>query len=245
MSNQYSIQLYSVRDTMQTDFEGTLKAIAEMGYSSVEFAGFFDHTADEVKEILKKYNLTVSGAHARLPELIENFDDVVAFHKAIGNKNYTIPSAELWTQESIDYFVENVNVLDKKLKEHGISLGFHNHAKEFHVNPDGSVPIEQLIYRTNIDLQIDTFWAYVGMKDPIALMNRFPERIKAIHIKDGLESGGKGQGKPLGLGDAPVADVYKWADDSGKLMVVESETLNPSGLAEAKVCIDYLHSLEK
>ncbi|MGI6279262.1 MAG: sugar phosphate isomerase/epimerase family protein [Acutalibacteraceae bacterium] len=242
MNKSYALQLYSVRDTMETDFEGTLKSVAQMGYTQLEFAGFFGHTADEVNEILKKYNLTVSGTHSRLPELIDNFDEVVAFHKKIGNKNYTIPSADLWTQESIDYFVKNANLLYERLKEHGISLGFHNHAREFCVNPDGSVPFEQLVYRTNIDLQVDTFWAYVGMKDPIALMNRFPDRIKSVHIKDGFDDG---KGKPLGMGTAPVDKVFEWAQKNNKLMVVESETLNPSGLAEAKICIDYLHKLEK
>ena len=238
----YSIQLYSLRDITAENLEAALKAVSEMGYTAVEFAGFFGHTAEEVVEMLKKYNLKVSGTHSGLQDLIDNFDETVAFHKAIGNKHYIIPGTDLWSQEKIDYFVENANALQKKLKEHDISLGFHNHDREFKVNSDGSVPYEQIIYRTDIELEVDTFWAYVGMKDPISLMERVKDRINFIHIKDGFEDG---KGMPLGMGTAPVEAVYNWAKENGKLMVVESETLTPDGATEAKICIDCLHSLEK
>lgn len=104
------------------------------------------------------------------------------------------------------------------------------------------LPYEQLIYRTNIGLEVDTYWAFVGMKNPIALLERIKDRINFIHIKDGFEDG---KGMPLGNGVAPVKDVYAWAKGNGKLMVVESETCTPDGLTEVKICIDCLHSLEK
>lgn len=72
-------------------------------------------------------------------------------------------------------------------------------------------------------------------------MERLKDRICFIHIKDGLADG---NGKPLGLGEAPVADVYKKAVEMGIPMVVESETCNPTGLDEAEICIKYLRSLE-
>lgn len=238
----YSIQLYSLRDTTEKNMDAALKAVSEMGYTAVEFAGFFGHTAEEIVEMLKKYNLKVSGTHSPLQDLIDNFDETVAFHKAIGNKHYIIPGTDLWSQEKIDYFVENVNTLQEKLKEHGISLGFHNHAREFQMNEDGSFPYDQIIYRTDIELEVDTFWAYVGMKDPITLLERIKDRINFIHIKDGYEDG---KGMPLGRGTAPVSAVYNWAKENDKLMVVESETLTPDGPTEAQICIDCLHSLEK
>lgn len=238
----YSIQLYSLRDITQDNLEAALKAVSEMGYTAVEFAGFFGHSSEEVVNMLNRYNLKVSGTHSGLADLIDNFDETVAFHKAIGNKHYIIPGIDVSSQEKIDYFVENANALQQKLAKHGISLGFHNHAREFQVNLDGSVPYEQIIYRTNLELEVDTYWAYVGMKDPIALMERIKDRINFIHIKDGYEDG---KGMPLGKGCAPVKEVYNWAKDNGKLMVVESETLTPDGTTEAQICIDCLHSLEK
>ena len=68
------IQLYGVRKSMEADFEGTLKAIADMGYEYVEFAGYFDHTAEEIKAILDKYGLKCMSVHQGLSFYDENPD---------------------------------------------------------------------------------------------------------------------------------------------------------------------------
>ena len=91
-------------------------------------------------------------------------------------------------------------------------------------------------------LEIDTYWAYVGMKNPVALLERLKDRVKVIHVKDGDADG---NGTPLGMGTAPVADVYAKAIEMGLPMVVESETCKPDGMTEAEICIKYLKSLEK
>ena len=238
----YSIQLYSVRDSMETDFEGTLKRVSKLGYKYVEFAGFYGRTAEEVNALLAKYNLKISGTHSSFDDLINNFDETVAFHKAIGNKNYIVPAYGLHNQAEIDFFVEKADEISRKLKAEGIKLGYHNHSGEFKMSADGSVAYEQLIYRTDIMLELDTFWAFVGMKDPVALMDRLGDRIGVIHIKDGTVGG---NGKPLGMGDAPIEAVYEKAREMGIPMVVESETVTPSGLEEARICIEYLRSIEK
>ncbi len=237
---EIGIQLYSVRDSMEKDFEGTLKKVSELGYTSVEFAGFFGKTADEVNELLAKYKLKLSGTHSSLDDLVNNYDETVAFHKAIGNKNYIIPWYDFSSQKRIDEFVEKANALCTRLAEDGITLGFHNHHKEFEMLKNGEVVYEQLIYRTNLMLEIDTYWAFVGMKNPLGLLDRLKNRVNFVHIKDGLKDG---NGKPLGLGEAPVKDIVAKAKALGIPMVVESETCNPSGLKEAEICINYLKSI--
>lgn len=241
----YSIQLYSVRDCMEKDFEGTLKALSEMGYTTVELAGFlgtYGRSVEEFKETLKKYDLKVSGSHSDLLDLVNNYDETIAFHKKIDNKNYIIPIADLSSQEKIDSFVKTVNYLIPKLAGDGITLSYHNHSEEFSVNSDGSNPYEQLIYRTDIMLEVDTYWAYVGMKNPVGLLNRIADRISFIHLKDGSS---EGDGKPLGMGFAPLKSIFDTANKHKIPIVVESETVTPNGLAEAKICIDFIHSLEK
>ncbi len=235
------IQLYSVRDSMENDFEGTLKKVSELGYTSVEFAGFFGRSADEINELLKKYNLKLSGTHSFFDDLVNNYEETVAFHKAIGNKHYIIPGHDLWSQEKLDKFVAEVNPICERLAKDGITLGFHNHHKEFEVLENGEVVYEQLVYRTKLMLEIDTYWAFVGMKNPLGLLERLKDRVNFVHIKDGLADG---NGKPLGLGEAPVKDIVAKAKQMNIPMVVESETCKPSGLSEAEICINYLKSLE-
>ncbi len=238
---EYGVQLYSVRDKTQTDMRGALSSIARQGYSSVEFAGFFGITAKEITAMLSEAGLGVSGTHTGLNELLSKTEETIAFHRQIGNTRIIVPYAELDTQEKLDAFIQSMNGLAKKLGEAGIRLGYHNHAQEFKPNRDGSVAFEQLMYRTALDLEIDTFWAYAAGVDPVALMDRLKSRVPVIHIKDGYENG---EGMPLGRGTAPVKAVYQKARALNIPMVVESETLSPDGLTETDVCIKYLRSLE-
>lgn len=244
MATPFGIQLFSVRDSMEKDFEGTLKKLSEMGYTSVEFAGFYGKSAKEVKEILKRCNLTVSGTHSSFDDLLNNYDEVVAYHKEIGNKYYIMPGYDLSSQAKIDRFTELVNPMCERLQKDGITLAFHNHAKEFYPLREGSVAFEQLIYRTDLKFEVDTYWAYVGMGDPVQLTQRISNRVVALHVKDGL--GDKlTRGTPLGRGNAPVRDVVALGNSLSIPMVVESETCYPDGLTEARISIDYLRSLEK
>ena len=238
---EYGVQLYSVRDITGSSMGGALSSVAQQGYSFVEFAGFFGIGAQEISAMLKEYGLKVSGTHTGLAELLEKTGETIAYHKQIGNTNIFVPYAELDTQQKLDAFIENINTVQKKLKNSGIRLGYHNHAHEFKQNTDGSVAFEQLIYRTELDLEIDTFWAYAAGIDPVKLLDRLHDRVPVIHIKDGYENG---EGMPLGMGTAPVKAVYQAAVKYGIPMVVESETLKPSGLSETDICIRYLRSLE-
>ena len=136
-----SIQLYSIHKFLtKENFEESLQKISEMGYTAVEPYNFYDYSADEINAMLKRQNLKISGSHSAYKSLLEDFDATVEFHKTIGNKNYIIPGGvPLSNQEEIDAFVENANRLQDKLAAHGISLGYHNHAGEFPMNPDSTL----------------------------------------------------------------------------------------------------------
>ena len=237
----YGIQMYSVRDITKDDMEGALKKLAEMGYGNVEFAGFFDIPAETIKGWLDKYGLKASGTHTQWKLLEDDFEGTVAYHKAIGCKRLIIPGADLSTKENLDAFIDLLNKYQPLLAAEGISLGYHNHDGEFGFNKDGMYIYDEIVNRTNIDLEIDTYWAYAGKQNPLALMERLKDRLHVIHIKDGFANR---EGKPLGQGTAPVAQVYKKAVEMGVDMVVESETLQPDGLTEAKICIDFLKAQE-
>ena len=100
---KYGLQLFSVRDVTEKDLEGALKAVAEMGYSFVEFAGFFGHSAEEVKGWLDKYGLTASGTHTGLSALTDDvLEETIAYHKAIGCKDIIIPYEGMATKAEVD-----------------------------------------------------------------------------------------------------------------------------------------------
>lgn len=237
----YGLQLYSVRDLTPSDLGGTIAKVAKMGYKAVEFAGFFGHTAEEVRKMLDDNGLVCSGTHTSVAEIADHFDEVVAYHRTIGNRNIIIPGEDLSTPEKLDRFVATVNDLIPRLAEQGITLGYHNHSHEFLPTSYGVILHRELELRTALEFEIDTYWAYHAGEDPIALLERLKDRIRVIHIKDGLADG---SGRPLGEGTAPVKAVHEYAKAHGLREVVESETLTPDGLTEAKICIDYLRSLD-
>ena len=239
----YGLQLYSVRDFTPSDMAGTLEKVAKIGYKYVEFAGFFGHGAEEIRALLDKNGLEVSGTHTGWQELLpENYAETVKYHKTIGNKNIIIPGADLSSAARIDEFVDFINTVQPKLKADGITLGYHNHSGEFLPTADGVISHTELEKRTNVEFEIDTYWNFHAGEDPVATIERLKDRIRVIHIKDGMKNG---EGKPLGMGEAPVDAVYAKAKELGFLMVVESETLKPDGITEADICFKYLKTLEK
>ena len=239
---EYGLQLYSVRDITGQDLEGALAKVAALGYRFVEFAGFFGHSADKVKAMLDTYGLTVSGTHTGWQELsADRIDETIAYHKAIGNKNIIIPGADLSTREKLDALIALINEAQPKLAEAGIVLGYHNHSHEFIETAYGAHIHKELEERTQVEFEIDTYWAYVAGLDPIALLERLGERVRVIHLKDGYSDG---HGMALGEGTAPVAAVREYAIAHGLTMVVESETCNPTGIEEVGRCMAYLNQLD-
>lgn len=238
MNTEYGLQLFSVRDAAEKDMEGTLKAVAEMGYRYVEYAGFFGHPAEEIAAWQEKYGLICSGTHTSWGELLpENIEATIAYHKIIGNRHIIVPGADLGSLEKIIDFCAIMNKAQLRLAKEGIFLGYHNHSHEFVVMPWGSTIHSELEKRGTFDFEIDTFWAFNAGLDPLALLERLSGRVRVIHLKDGLRGGA---GKALGEGEAPVLAVRQKALTMGIRMVVESEGLDPTGLDEVKRCIDFL-----
>ena len=238
----YGLQLYSIRDITPKDLDKALKQVAEIGYKYVEFAGFFDHSAEEVKAMLDNYGLIVSGTHSGLNDLCDDFAATVKYHHTIGNSNYIIPGAPWGTAAELDDTIAKLNKFKPLLAAEGITLAYHNHDGEFRPNKDGLIAHAEMEVRTEVDFEIDTFWAYVAGRDPIETITRLKDRVHVIHLKDGI--GATKEGKSLGLGDAPVAAVREKAIELGMTMVVESEGLEPDGISEVTRCINYLKSLD-
>ncbi len=239
---KYGIQLYSMRDLAERDFEAAVAKAAEIGYGMIEFAGFFGRSAEQVAELLKKNDIELFGTHCGMGELVNDFEGTVKFHKAIGNRNYIISYHPMRNKAEIDGFVELVKKYQPMLEADGMRLSYHNHSMEFQQNEDGVMPHPELFARTKIGFEIDTFWAFNAGVNPVALMEQYGDRLTCIHLKDGFRGG---RGMPLGKGEAPVAEVYAKAIELNIPIIVESETCDPSGAEEAQICFDCLKSLEK
>ncbi len=252
---EYGLQMYSLRDVTKENMKDALRQVAEMGYKYVEFAGFFGHSAEEIKAWLDEYGLICSGTHTHAGEITaEKIDATIAFHQTIGCKNLILPSADWSSAEAMENTIALMNEAQPKLAAAGIALGYHNHSREFFPNEYGKIVEDEVIARTNVELEIDTFWAFNAGRDPVALCESLKDRIRVVHLKDGIVSAPECKnytdchngvsGKSTGMGDAPVKAVREWAIANGVLLVIESEGLNPTGPEETKRCIDFLRSLD-
>ena len=239
----YGIQLYSVRDVAKNDLYAALKCVADIGYKFVEFAGFFGNDAATVRGWLDELGLEVCSTHTDPEELTPGrIKETIEYHKTIGNKNIIMPGIWYNTEKELNYSVELINYAKDALEKEGITLGYHNHYKEFYTMDYGKVVHKEFENRTDVDFEIDTFWAYYAGEDPIALLERLKDRIKIIHLKDGLADR---KGKALGEGYAPVKEVLEKAIELGFTIVVESEGLDPTGPEEVERCFKFLESLSK
>lgn len=250
---KYGLQLYSLRDIADKDFLGTIRETAKIGYSFIEPCSFFGTPAEDVCKVLDETGLYISGTHTGWDQLTpDKIDETIAYHKAVGNKNIIIPGIDLSTEEKLNFAIDLINSAQKKLAAAGITLGYHNHAREFlpvefgcFHHPEFEHVHAELQKKTSVEFEIDTYWAYVAGKDPVEVLEGLKGRVHVVHVKDGFRPEiGKGDGRALGEGSAPVAAVREYCIKNGIRMVVESESCKPTGLEEVTRCFKYLKSLD-
>ena len=255
MNTSYGIELYSLRDITDCSMKLALKESAEMGYRTAEFAGFFDYNAEQIKTWLDTYGLKPIATHTGLGALDdEHIEATIAYHKAIGCSNIVVPSVPFATQEQMDASLAALSKAQKRLAAEGIALGYHNHSLEFLPTAYGKIFEEELLARTDVLLEVDTFWSFNAGVDTIAFLNAHKDRVFLLHLKDGIPTAAENQnaahcyegvsGKAVGEGKAPVRDVIAWATAHDVPMIVESEGLDPTGLAEVGRCMDFLKSID-
>lgn len=217
-----SVQLYSIRNLCETDLEQGMKKVSEMGYNGVEFAGFFDHSAETVKSWLEKYNLEAQGAHVGEDLMFDHVDETIAFHKAIGNRRIICPWSDLKTKEDVMALVEKIKAVAPKYKAAGMKLYYHNHDHEF-AKDEGSYLIDILAEATTADelwLEFDMYWVFRGGESSAKYLQKYADRTDLFHAKDGTME----KGTAVGKGEVDYDAIFKAAKAQNiEWVVVEAE----------------------
>ena len=122
-----ALQLYSIRMECERDLPGTLKAVADMGYDGVEFAGYYGYSAKELGEMLEAYGLAVAGTHIPLDTLLgDRLEETVAFNGVLGNRFLIVPGLPAERRDSHAAWLETAglfNGIAGRLEEHGMMTG--------------------------------------------------------------------------------------------------------------------------
>ncbi len=192
MKKYYSgVQLYSVRDDLKADFEGTLKKVAEIGYEYVEFAGYYGgKTGEEIKALLDKYGLKSISVHQNINMFLEKGQEAVDFFKAYGVKYVSVPwyAVENYlTEEAREATLKTFSKVAELLYKNGMVLQYHNHDFEFGKLDDGRYFLDWLydsIPAHLLNPQLDVCWVHYAGEDPVKYIKKYAHRMNTIHFKD-------------------------------------------------------------
>ena len=183
------LQLYTVRDQLAKDVEGTIAAVAAAGITELEFAGYYNKDAAWWKALLKKHGLTAPSAHMPLPATDADWDKQFATANAMGHRIVIMPFLmpdQRKTKDDWKRIADRLNVAGKKAKAAGLEFGYHNHDFEF-APIDGTTGWEIITTQTDrslVHLEVDLYWATKAGQDPIAIMEKWSGRVTCVHVKD-------------------------------------------------------------
>lgn len=272
MALPVALQLYSVRDDASKDLAATLRAVKEMGYDGVEFAGMYGHSAEYIRGLLDGIGLVAVSAHVPYLDMLKDPKGVLSQYVEIGCKFVAIPYLNPEYRPGQPEFanvIENAKMLGRVAKELGMTLLYHNHDFEF-VKLDGEYALDILYKEVPAELletEIDTCWVNVGGEDPSAYVRKYTGRAPVVHLKDFHISGklpkhmyaliGIDEDKeeeeestfefrPVGYGMQNIPSILEASVDAGASWVVveqDSPSMGKTPIESAKLSRDYLKSL--
>jgi sugar phosphate isomerase/epimerase len=217
-------QLYTVRSLLEKDFDGTLGKVAALGYTEVEFAGYFKHTPQQVRDSLKRHGLVAPSAHVPYQNLTGD-----AWARAIGDAG-TIGHRYLvnaWVDESIrkepdawKRIADTYNRAAEISKKAGIQFAYHNHQFEFAPRADagGKLPYDILLESCDpalVKMELDLCWITAAGKDPLDYFRRYPGRFPMVHVKGLRKIPAAGAAAPIDsilpdMTDVGSGDAIDW-----------------------------------
>ena len=236
------IQLYTFHRDYPSDYVGTLERISELGLEGVEFCGGFELPADELKAHLDRLGLKPAGWHIDMNAFLNDYEANVAYHKTIGNHLVTIPAYPMDSEEDLERLIAIVNELSPRLKADGLTLGYHNHTREFH-RFNGRYGLDVLAERCadTLKLELDLYWVHQSGVDPLAYWRQHKAQTNLIHLKDGV---GGDQFTALGAGlvDIPAL-VQEAADSAIEWILMENDAPKPTAYDNVRKSMEFLQTL--
>jgi sugar phosphate isomerase/epimerase len=220
--DRIGVQLYTVRDLLQQDFEGTLEQVAEVGYRQVEFAGYYGRTPEQVRALLDRLGLRAPSTHIGANAVRQDLPAQIRTAKTIGHEYITLPSFPIdrdnadvaaWRQVAAEF-----NRMAETIRREDLRFAYHNHAWEFQRLADGRTGFDVLLADTDpalVDFELDLYWVVHAGHDPIQLFQQHPGRFTMWHVKDMREPQGAREMVPVGQGSIDFPRIFAHAEQSG------------------------------
>ncbi|AXT28905.1 sugar phosphate isomerase/epimerase (plasmid) [Ruegeria sp. AD91A] len=200
-----SAQLYTIRQC--GDLADQLKLVSVCGFSDIETTGLHDMTPQEMARIVHQSGLNLRSAHFDWEEFNERFDDIVEvlhlLECQVAVMPWLAPQARPGTVEGWKAVSGQLSDWADRLRDHCISLAYHNHDFDLNGEP-GETPLDQILAQGNIYWQPDIGWLVAAGQCPADLITRHATRILSVHAKDVDPQGGSGDGRWRDLGEGVV-----------------------------------------
>jgi len=250
-ANMIGLQLFTVRDLLQKDFDGTIEQLARIGYKNLEFAGYYNRTPEQVRALLDRLQLVSRSSHIGAPLMRQDPAAQIRAAKTIGQEYITLPSYNFGKEGLVGWRkgVAEFNQWGTMCRDAGLKLAYHNHAAEF-APLEGTTGYDVLVKEVDpklVDFELDLYWARFADQDPLALFAKYPGRFTMWHVKDlAVTNDTKGM-TPVGKGTIDFKSIFARARESGmKYFFVEHDSAGqyPGGsLASVQASYDYLRQL--
>jgi sugar phosphate isomerase/epimerase len=217
--DQISLQLYTVREHTARDMVGTMRRLAEMGYTAVEFAGYGGLSAEDLRPVLDDLGLRASGAHVPLDSWESEPEAVISDVQALNSAHAVVPIAPPERRRdaaSVAQLAEGFNRWGELCRSAGLTFSYHNHAFEF-APLDGPTMWEVLLKETDpelVHLELDLYWVRYGGADPETLLRDLGHRVSLVHLKD-MAADEQRSDLPVGEGTMPWQRLLRAADAAG------------------------------
>lgn len=267
------LQLYSVRDDMAQDMYAALKKVKEIGYDYVEFAGYFDHSAEEVRSMLDEIGLTCVSVHQAYNLFLEEGQKAADYLKTIGADYAAIPWMAAEDHKGCDHYdkvIADITKVGRLLKDNGIQLLYHNHDFEFQKYDDKFL-LDWLYESVSEDLlktEVDTCWVKYAGYDPCEYLKKYTGRSPVVHLKDFtckrfaggpayalIDENGKEikttredngfEFRPVGMGLQDFPAILKAAEEAGAAyaIVEQDASVDRPPMEAAKLSREYLKKI--
>jgi sugar phosphate isomerase/epimerase len=238
------VQLYSVREQCAKDLPAVLKAVGEMGYKGVEFAGYYNRSAKDLRKMLDDNGLVCCGTHTALNTVQDdNIKATIEFNQILGNKYLIVPSMTANSRAGWLEKAKQFNELADKLLADRMLTGYHAHAGDFK-KFEGETAWDLFFGNTkkSVVMQLDTGNCMDGEADPVALLKKYSGRAVTIHLK---EHGGNAR-TVIGEGEVKWKDVFDLCEASStEWYIVEHERGGPDSVSDVKRCLEALKKMGK
>jgi len=245
-----ALQLYSVREECTRDLKKTLKAVADMGYDGVEFAGYYGRSAEELRRMLDELGLKVAGTHIAIDTLLgDELEKTIEFNRILGNKFLIVPwlpenmrnSKEAWLKTA-----KLFNEIAERLKPEGMYVGYHNHHIEFKPM-NGETPWDIFFKATvpEVVMQLDTGNAMYGgvtSDEVLEIIKRYPGRAMTVHLKEYSSTNPKAL---IGEGEMKWREFLKLCETVGgtEWYIIEQESYAYTPLECVRRCLENLRKI--